>query len=250
MICNSCGAKYDKEALRCPYCYSENGILAKKIRQDMLASYDTEAKEMEVTVPKQAVRMWTKQFIKVLPAIVIFAVVATVIAIFAGRISADREYNVKQANLQKMEELFAEEDWKALCEYYYGHDDVYSTEFEKYREMIQAYTWYEMFTETLDEIEDLETLEFDSDERKQELYLSWISTALSNVQQALSTCKSYSEDNSFRGNEKKLETIYQECADILSAYGCSKEEIEQLVTDKDAGYLEKLSEKMLIYYLK
>lgn len=250
MICNSCGAKYDKQALRCPYCYSENEILAKKIKQDMLASYDTEAKEMEITVPKQAVRMWTKRFLMVLPAIVILAVVAAVVAIFAGRISADREYKAKQENQKKMEELFAEEDWKALCEYYYGHDDIYSMDFEKYREMIQAYTWYEMFAETLDKIEALETLAIDSDERKREIYLSWINTASDEAQKVLSTCKTYSEDNSFKGNEKKLETMYQECADILSVFGCSKEEIEQIAAGKDAEYLEELSEKMLIYYLK
>ena len=52
MICKSCGAKYDKTNLKCPYCNSENMALAKKRKKELLASYDAEAREMETTVPK------------------------------------------------------------------------------------------------------------------------------------------------------------------------------------------------------
>lgn len=249
MICKSCGAKYDKTNLKCPYCNSENIALAKKIKKEMLASYDAEAKEMETTVPKQAVRKWTSHLIKILPVIIIIAVAATAAAIVWGRISADAEYREKKENLENMEALFAAKDWEALDEYYYDHDNIYGIEFEKYREITQAYSWFEMFLGDIEELEDLENITFSSEESKQELYLDWIDLALTNAKDVLSTCITYFQDNSFRGNEKELEKIYNECAGILLVFGYSEEEIEQIALGSDSEYYKTLKEKMLVYYL-
>jgi len=249
MICKSCGAKYDKTNLKCPYCNSENTALAKKIKKDMLASYDAEAKEMETTVPKQAVRKWTRHLVKILPAIIIIAIVATVGAIVWGRVSADAEYREKQENLENMEALFEAGDWEALDAYYYDHDNIYGIEFDKYREITQAYSWFEMFLGELESIEELETIAFETEEGRQELYIKWIDLALENAGYALSTCKTFSEDASYRGNEKELETMYNECAGILFVFGYSEEEVEQIALETDSEYFEVLKEKMLVYYL-
>lgn len=250
MICKSCGAKYDKKELNCPYCYSENAALAKKIKKEMLASYDAEAKEMEITVPKQAVQKWTRHLVKILPAIIIIAVVATIGAFVWGRVSADAEYREKQENLENMEALFEAGDWEALDAYYYDHDNIYGAEFAKYNEITQAYSWFEMFLEELESIEDLENITFETEEGRQELYVKWIDLALENAGYALSTCKTFSEDTSFRGNEKELEKMYNECAGILLVFGYSEEEIEQITLGADSERFEALKEKMLAYYLE
>lgn len=249
MICKSCGAKYDKTNLKCPYCNSENTALAKKIKKDILASYDAEAKEMETTVPKQAVKKWTRHLVKILPAIIIIAVAATVAAIVWGRVSADAEYREKQENLENMEALFEAGDWEALDAYYYDHDNIYGIEFDKYREITQAYSWFEMFLGDIEELEDLENITFSSEESKEKLYRDWIDLALNNAGDVLSTCKTFSEDTSYRGNEKELETMYNECAGILFVFGYSEEEVEQIALGTDSEYFEALKEKMLVYYL-
>lgn len=250
MICKSCGAKYDKTNLKCPYCNSENMALAKKIKKEMLASYDAEAKEMETTVPRQAVKKWTRNLVKILPAIIIVAVAATVGAIIWGRMSAGAKYREKQEHLENMEALFEAGDWEALDAYYYDHDNIYGAEFAKYNEITQAYSWFEMFLEELESIEDLENITFETEEGRQELYVKWIDLALENAGYALSTSKTFSEDTSFRGNEKELEKMYNECAGILLVFGYTEEEIAQIALGADSEYFEALKEKMLAYYLE
>ncbi len=249
MICKSCGAKYDKTNLKCPYCNSENVALAKKIKRDILASYDAEAKEMETTVPKQAVNKWTRHLVKILPAIIIIAVVATVAAIVWGRVSADREYRQEQDNLEEMEALFQAQDWEALDQYYYDHDDIYGSKYEKYSEIVTAYSWFEMFLDNIESLEGLEDVDFSEEDSKEELYWGWIDLALDNAGYVLATCKTYVDDNSFKGNEAQLEKIYNECVGILLVFGYSEEEIEQIALGTDSEYYEALKEKMYAYYM-
>ena len=67
MICKNCNGAYEANAIRCPFCGSENEAEAEKRKEQLLQHYDDEAKRIAAEVPKKAVKKGTKHTKNVCP---------------------------------------------------------------------------------------------------------------------------------------------------------------------------------------
>lgn len=244
MYCTSCGAEYGETEQSCPYCGSENMALAKKRKQELLEEYDREAEEMETSVPRQEIKRRTKRLLKLLPAVLLLAVVLAAGAGIYARVSVNWEYRAKQKHLRNLETLFQEADWSGMEAYCREHSGLYGAEFEKYREVITAYEWLTYLKENVESLEALAELSFSSEENKEETYRSWGKLVLDDAEWVLSVCRAGMEDDVFRGNEQELEALYGECAEILRGMGCTEEEIGQMAAGETAENREELLESL------
>lgn len=59
MNCENCGAEYRMKDVYCPFCLSENPVLAEIRRDQALAEYDNEARQMQSAVSQKAMKKWT-----------------------------------------------------------------------------------------------------------------------------------------------------------------------------------------------
>lgn len=248
MHCTSCGAEYGEKELNCPYCGSENRKLAEELRQELLEGYDREAEAMEITVPGQALRHFTKRLVRLISVVLLISVVFAVGSGIYARVSAKLEYRTKQKNLKRMETLFQEADWEGLEEYYGKHSGLYGAEFEKYREMITAYEWLTHLKENAEALEGLEEISFSSREDRAELYRGWGELVLDSAGEVLAVCSSGMTDEVILGNEQALRMLYEEGAEILRGLGCTEEEIRLLIEEDTAEAVDVLLESLLKRY--
>ena len=143
IICKNCGAEYDDEQDRCPYCGGDNFGKSVQVHEDTIHDLEREKRQWEKMPEKVAGKgmSWTA---KLGIAAVIMVAVICIIVFIVSSISHKVSYRVEQKNLEKLESLYQSGDYEGICEYLKTVEYTYQSYFDKYTEIagMQRYLNY------------------------------------------------------------------------------------------------------------
>ena len=134
IICKNCGAEYDDEQDRCPYCGGDNFGKSVQVHEDTIHDLEREKRQWEKMPEKVAGKgmSWTA---KLGIAAVIMVAVICIIVFIVSSISHKVSYRVEQKNLEKLESLYQSGDYEGICEYLKTVEYTYQSYFDKYTEI-------------------------------------------------------------------------------------------------------------------
>ncbi len=227
MICQNCGAAYEDGSLRCPYCHSENTRVADKMKSQILKSYDREAKNMEQSLPEEAVHRWTAYLTKGLLILLAVGVLAAVAAVICGRAFGGISHRGEAAHVKKLEAFCETGDYKALCEYM-EEESLYGIKYQKYYEIKRVYSSFLSMKDDIMQINRIMEDDSLTEEEKADYAGYWVEMAMFHASEALTNGRQYIEDNIFMDNEEILESICNECRSSVAGLGLSEEETDML----------------------
>ena len=135
IICKNCGAEYDDELDRCPYCGGDNFGKSVQVHEDMMNELEREKKRWKEMPEKVAGKgmSWTA---KIGIAAVIMVAVICIIVFIVSSISHKVSYRVEQKNLEKLESMYQSGDYEGICEYLKTVEYTYQSYFDKYTEIV------------------------------------------------------------------------------------------------------------------
>ena len=131
IICKNCGAEYDDEQDRCPYCGGDNFGKSVQVHEDMMNELEREKKRWKEMPEKVAGKgmSWTA---KLGIAAVIMVAVICIIVFIVSSISHKVSYRVEQKNLEKLESECDTALWQI-------DDRMYAKEYEDDYDQIFCY---------------------------------------------------------------------------------------------------------------
>ena len=138
MICDSCGASYKLSEYYCPYCQSENPVMAEIRKEQILKGYDVEAEQMKDKIWAENLQKWTKRIGIAVIGIAILAVVLAIGAAVVGPIMAEGEAAIVKGHMEKLEKYYQAQEWESMQEYLW-EDCPSDKNYEKYEQVADAY---------------------------------------------------------------------------------------------------------------
>lgn len=134
IICKNCGAEYDDEQDRCPYCGGDNFGKSVQVHEDTIHDLEREKRQWEKMPEKVAGKgmSWTAKI--GIAAVIMVAVICSIVFIVSS-ISRKVSYQVEQKNLEKLESLYQSGDYEGICEYLKTVGHTYQSYFDKYTEV-------------------------------------------------------------------------------------------------------------------
>ena len=219
MICKNCNGEYEANAVRCPFCGSENEAEAEKRKEQLLQHYDDEAKRIAAEVPDKVVKEGTKILVYGIGIGLGVAVVIIVVFLLVHWVKVNVGYQTQQKHLSQLEEYFQAGQYDKMSEYQDKYN-AYGTAYEKYYEVSRVkYSW-ETVQELLSDSEKLR-------ESNPELAETCRNDAIENATIMVSRCNEMIEDTVFRGNEEILQKLLTEGIEMLESYGITMEELKE-----------------------
>ena len=235
IICKNCGAEYDDEQDRCPYCGGDNFGKSVQVHEDMMNELKREKRQWEKMPEKVAGKgmSWTARLgIGTVIAVVIICIIVFIVSSISRKVS----YQVEQKNLEKLESLYQSGDYEGICEYLKTVEYTYQSYFDKYTEIAGM-----------------------------QRYLKWIvendkADALSNISYIVSILNECQEaaDAYYKYEEEDAVTYYTEyCYDYMKEhYEISEDEIKSCIdeagglTYDDKDQITEALQKLAISRLK
>ena len=212
----------------CPFCQSENPVLAELCKEQILKNYDKELQRMRNTEPDKAIRKWTWRLIAGCGILAGVALLAGIVLAICAPIKARWDYQRHQLHEQKLEEMFAEKDIKGIYRYI-SDKRLYGSDFPKFGEIYSAYlsyTLYQSYVEKLEEYkEDSYRDRYDESGMRAETEKT-CRKLIEYACEGLQLCRQYCHDSIFYGNEALLEGYYEEICEELRRLGVSDRELD------------------------
>ncbi len=151
-ICTNCGAEINKTSPKCSYCgmYTAEGV--EKQHRDKIKKLEKEKNEIRKLpdiIPKKASR-----YLVIICALVIaFTLVILLIYHIENKISHNLSVNNEQKNIEVMEELLLNEDYKGFYDFYENVGYSYVV-YDKYEEISKVYYLYRRMQWCFDSIKE------------------------------------------------------------------------------------------------
>lgn len=229
MICENCGAEYRMKDVYCPFCQSENPVLAEILRDEALTRYDDEAQQMEATISRKAMKKWTRIILIICGILVGLALLSGIIPAIWAPISAKLNYRSHMRREQELEEMLVRQDIEGIYQALNGDDNVRDyPKFEEIWEVYSSYSSYQLYMEMWNQYEEETYRElYDESEVQAELQrlgdrLIWYAG------RTLSHCRQYGSDRVIQGNEALFETYEKEICIQLKELGISEQLLQWL----------------------
>lgn len=219
MICKNCNGEYEANAVRCPFCGSENEAEVEKRKEQLLQHYDDEAKRIAAEVPKKAVKKGTKLLLYGIGIGLGAAVVIIAVSLFIHWVNVNAGYRAEQKHLSKLEEYFRAGQYDKMSEYQKKHR-IYGITYEKYYEVSGVISKWERVEEQLSDSERFR-------ESNPELAKTCRSEAVENAANLVRQCNELIGDTAFRGNEEVLRKLLTDGMQMLESYGITMEELKE-----------------------
>lgn len=250
MICDSCGASYKLSEHYCPYCQSENPVMAEIRKEQILKGYDVEVQQMKDKIWAENLHKWTKRIGIVMAVLVCLAVILAVGSSFLGPIIAEREYAVIQGHLEKLEQYYQAQEWEAMQEYLWDKE-CYDKNYEKYSQVGAVYMELAKFRRELQEMADIRDAEpgtYYYDDIENELLLR-AHGLFSNAVLSMQDARKVKNDRVILGNEEVLQAFYNEVISTMNEYGITEENLLEFinyeVVPRDNVRLQELKELLV-----
>ncbi|MGN0341250.1 MAG: hypothetical protein ACI4DO_00490 [Roseburia sp.] len=219
IICKNCGAEYDENTERCPYCGGDNFKKSVQTHEEKLRDLHEEKKKWENMPDKVAHRMtsFTAKGI-------IFAVIGVMVfclLLFAGIKLKNRIVNNRdETAIEKLEEMYQKGDYAGILEYMDTLENPYQKKFEKYYQIVK--------------MERPLTSLFEEDEEYLQ-YLAMENLPPSNIQNIVWTLEQCQvcEDAYYKYDEQDIVEDYREqCYDYLEEqYGIPRQETQEVLEE-------------------
>ncbi len=197
--CTNCGANYQKDMDKCPYCGMQNRNVIEKKHKRKVAQLNRDKnmiKKLPEIIPKKSTRYLV---IGVSILVVVFLIVFLFAVIFK-QISVRMERNQEEKNIEKMEEYLVADDYAGLADF--CNEIPYSRAvYDKYYEVVDLYSYYEELKRHLDIISAY------GGEAYKELILDEIITSTKCLRELYSATEVLLTDNKRLLNESELEEI-------------------------------------------
>lgn len=116
ITCDNCGAQYDEEADKCPYCGSDNFGKAVQEHEDIINGLNREKEHLE-QMPKKAAKKGKSLVAKLLIGLIVLVIVIAAYEGISAIVNRKVSYHAKQRHSQKMETLYQEGDYAGILRY-------------------------------------------------------------------------------------------------------------------------------------
>ena len=245
MKCESCGAEYRMKDARCPFCQSENLVLAEIRKEQTLKQFDREAQRMKDTVPDMAVKKWTRLLLAICGILVGLAFLTGLVMLAGGPLRAKIDYRIYRRREQELEELLSEGDIEGIYEYMHG-GDFRTYEYLKFQEIEYVYMYYSYFQDYLEYLEVYRDAEYRGmrDERELREEIGSLTSSLVNYGSlVMQRCREYSRDRTIRGNEELFAQYDQEIRGRFQELGISGQLLEWLSLEQEDKREDELFEQ-------
>lgn len=254
MICDSCGAGYKLSEHYCPYCQSENPVMAEIRKEQILKGYDVEAERMKDKVWAENLQKWTKRIGVVVMAIAIVAVVLAIGAAVIGPVMAEGEAAIVRGHVEKLEKYYQAQEWEAMQEYLWDECSG-SRSYEKYEQVADAYMELAYFRRELAQMLELRNTEAGSyyDNLEDEL-LDTTKGIFTHAIYGMQDTRKGKNDRVILGNEDVLQRFYDELVGTMATYDIEEETLlefmhYEVVLNEDEQILE-LRERFVKSFLE
>lgn len=236
MRCENCGAEYRMKDAYCPFCQSENLVLAEIRREDMLKQYDREAQQMRNTVPDRTMKKWTGLLVTVCVALSGVALLAGIVLAICAPIKARWDYQRHQLHEQRLEEMLALQDIEGIYDYFYD-EHIHTYDFPKFGEFLYMYGSYRVYQYNIKALEDYKE-DFYRDtydeSRMREETEAICGKMIQSACETLQLCREYSRDGIIYGDEAIFEEYYGKVCGELRDMGISDQQLEWMSTKQES----------------
>lgn len=241
ITCDNCGAQYDEEADKCPYCGSDNFGKAVQEHEDIISGLNREKEHLE-QLPQKAAKKGKSLVTKLLIGLIVLVIVVAAYEGISAIVNRKVSYHAKQRHSQKMETMYQEGDYAGILHYMEKKNLMYTSGYEKFSDIADMERYFERYLDPMDDDYRrwiVENKEWDS------IYdVKYIMYILANCQ--------YSQDHRYKYDEEASVTYYREKAYeyILENYGITKEDTDKLIEaaggfdEDDYDRLRQIQENM------
>lgn len=153
MRCKNCGGIISDTVIICPFCGWENEILAGRQQEREITRITEKTRDFSEK-PKNAARQASFMMYRVIAAVLILFVLATV-TVYCGNqlrsLQSKDEYRHQQEALRELEALYVAGDFEAIDKMLRSNSDYSSATYSKYSTMSRLYSeisWYEGYSES------------------------------------------------------------------------------------------------------
>lgn len=222
ITCDNCGAQYDEEADKCPYCGSDNFGKVVQEHEDIINGLNREKEHLE-QLPQKAAKKGKSLVTKLLIGLIVLVIVVAAYEGIAAIVNRKVSFHAVQRHSQKMEAMYQERDYAGILRYMEKKNLMYTSGYEKYSDIADMERYFERYLDPMDDDYRrwiVENKEWDS------IYdVKYIMYILANCQ--------YSQDHGYKYDEEASVTYYREKAYeyLLENYDITKEETDQLIED-------------------
>lgn len=249
MICKNCNAEYADTLLKCPYCGSENEGAVEEKKEDILESYDDEArgiiKEAE-KYPKKRANQFAGKMVVIVIAVAVIAAIILLVALFSNRNKGRKELGIREQHIKKMDVLLIERDYEGLTAYMDNNDLSY--QYDKFYEVYKMYAGLTGINRQVSNIGGYKGEPTNTREQWEE-YVAWsVGFIVKDACDVMRYYNKYAYDTHFLGNEDILEELYEEMLSVMKCFGISYEELAVLKTGEESAEREAVDKKLLDYF--
>ena len=198
IICSFCGARYEDTEKTCPYCGSENVSVSLKEQEEFLENFRELRRRLNDELPRQMLRSATGRIARTAVVIILVFTILIAAAAVISVLRVKQKRSFQQEALETLEKYYDSNMYEEMTEYYYDHDELYSSTYHKYFYLTEIYHWYTTGKEWLES--DLDFYSKQSGDPG--LWTDSISNDINYLFRAMSMLKEL-EDNGYVYNEKE-----------------------------------------------
>lgn len=235
MKCENCGAEYRMKDVCCPFCQSENPVLAEIRKEQILKGYDKELQRMRNTVPDKTMEKWTWRLVAVCGILAGVALLAGIILAICAPIKARWDYQRHQRHEQRLEEMLAGDDIEGIYQYM-NKERLYTYDFPKFREIYNVYMQYTLYQSGKESLEnykeDIYRETYDKARMREETEKACRSL-MEHAGEILQLCRQYGSDNILYGDETLFEAYYEMVCGELRGMGISDQQLEWMSAKRE-----------------
>lgn len=235
MRCESCGAEYKLGDMSCPFCNSENPVMADIRKERILKQYDREAQEIRNTVHQKTMKKWTKVLLIICGIVAGGAFLAGIIMSIWGTYRAKIDYQIHLQHEQKMEALLAKDDLEGIYDYM-SEKSLSLYEYPKYQEIWDVYGDYRYFIRYKEELEQYpeeSVIQLYSKSERKELLEDTVWNLTVCAAYVMQECRQYSCDRVVQGTEQYFEEYYEVCRSLFSRCGITDEQLAWMSLEQE-----------------
>lgn len=234
MICENCGGEYRMKDVQCPFCQSENPVLAEIRREEALAQYDEDARRMQSDIPRKAMKKWTKLLLTFCGVLAGTALLTGIVLAIWAPVRARMNYRAYLRRQRELEELFAREDIEEICHILSRDGGAYNyPKFEEIWDVYSAYSSFQYHAETLERYKEEVYRENYDESRMWEETERSADRLIWYAGNALRLCRQYGHDRVIQGNEALFESYREEICTRLRELGISDQLLEWMGREQD-----------------
>lgn len=224
ITCDNCGAQYDDDADKCPYCGSDNFGKAVQEHEDTINRLNRE-KEFYTNMPNRAANTGKSILTRVLIIIAVITLIAGIGGLLSGVIERKLEYRTLTRNTQKLETLYQSGDYEGIYDYVKKKNILYDWDYKKYYDIAQLEIYKQEYI----------NLEYASEENMKWLLENDTWSSLYNVEyivDMLALCQKM-ENNDIRNTSTDIIAYYRDIAYtyLEEYYAVNSEEAGQVIDD-------------------